>query len=421
MWEVHDVLDNNDTIIERIGIPVVLCVLLISLLVCSMLPYSDTLTTRILLRDIEPPQKLLTRSEGRVKYLVKTGDIVSKGQPVGIVLTSTNYEHLQIAKNQINAIKLQLSKPANYTNIIGMIDSLQLGELQPQYLSVLISLNHLNSYLKVKGFETQKESIRKEINLQLQLGKVIKSQKQVMDLKFESKEKQFQSDSIAFHSTLISVYEFENQKNLFLDERAKNEDYSYSIINNKIIVAQLRYRIHELTTQAENELRRLSAIVHNELSKLEGLIDQWAQEYLLVAPMAGVVSIHEDVNLGDYAKAGTTVITLTPEKLSKVIGISHISVEESGNLRVGQEVTVQLFHYPVDDFGMLQGRVSSISTLPMDNQYTLKIIFPEGLRTSRGISLEPLPEMNGTAEIVTSRKTIFDKLTHRLHALQIEL
>ena len=84
---------------------------------------------------------------------------------------------------------------------------------------------------------------------------------------------------------------------------------------------------------------------------------------------------------------------------------------------MGQKVNIYLKNYPYQEFGVLPGRVRSISLVPQDNRYAIEITLPAGLMTSYRKQLDFRQEMQGSAEIVTEDLRLLERIFYQVKAL----
>ena len=71
---------------------------------------------------------------------------------------------------------------------------------------------------------------------------------------------------------------------------------------------------------------------------------------------------------------------------------------------------VRFTNYPDEEFGTVEGRVSTISLVPSGDNYLVEITFPNQLTTNYGITLPIAQEMKATAEIVTADMRLIERL-----------
>ena len=120
-------------------------------------------------------------------------------------------------------------------------------------------------------------------------------------------------------------------------------------------------------------------------------------------------------------QAGEEAFTIIPAK-NKVIGEAVIPSTGAGKIKSGQIVNVKLNDFPYDEYGMLTGKVESISQLSNTteiqqrrvNTYLVRIAFPYGLQTNFGKTLSLNFESKGTAEILTKPRRLIERLFDNL-------
>ncbi len=90
---------------------------------------------------------------------------------------------------------------------------------------------------------------------------------------------------------------------------------------------------------------------------------------------------------------------------------------KSGKVKQGQRVHVKLDNYPYMEYGILTGEVNHISLVPNVEFYNVEVVFPHGLVSSYGKTIDLLQGMSGSAEIVTEKQSLFQRLLFPLKAL----
>ncbi len=105
-----------------------------------------------------------------------------------------------------------------------------------------------------------------------------------------------------------------------------------------------------------------------------------------------------------------------------MIGEVVISSHGAGKVEVGQSANVKVNNFPYDEYGLLKGGVSSISRLTnttstaegVTDTYQTILSFPDGAITNFGKELPLDFETKGTAEIITKRKRLIERLFDNL-------
>ena len=88
-----------------------------------------------------------------------------------------------------------------------------------------------------------------------------------------------------------------------------------------------------------------------------------------------------------------------------------------GKVKVGQDVNIKLDSYPYFEFGILKGKVGSISVVPSEEVYLNIVELPNGLLSDLGNELIFSEEMSGRAEIITKKRKLLSRLYYKLEYL----
>ena len=109
--------------------------------------------------------------------------------------------------------------------------------------------------------------------------------------------------------------------------------------------------------------------------------------------------------------AGETLFVIVPEGKNIPVGKALLPADGAGKVMAGQRVIIRLAGFPEQEFGYLEGKVSSISPVPdADGMYVVGVSMPRGVVTSHGKTLSVQKVMAGSAEIVTRERSLFRKL-----------
>ena len=98
------------------------------------------------------------------------------------------------------------------------------------------------------------------------------------------------------------------------------------------------------------------------------------------------------------------------------IARSLLPVNGAGKVNTGQKTLIKLYSYPFEEFGMVEGKVSSISSVALDTAYLMEIQLTNGLTTTTNKRITPQPELTGVAEILTNDKSVSERLFEKVWA-----
>jgi hypothetical protein len=88
----------------------------------------------------------------------------------------------------------------------------------------------------------------------------------------------------------------------------------------------------------------------------------------------------------------------------------RLPVYGAGKVKKGQRVLLRLDTYPHDEFGFLEGEISEMVPVAIDNYYRANVKLTNGLVTNVGKELPIQPLLQGSAEIMLDDQ----KLSHRI-------
>ncbi|WP_417353692.1 HlyD family secretion protein, partial [Flavobacterium alkalisoli] len=89
--------------------------------------------------------------------------------------------------------------------------------------------------------------------------------------------------------------------------------------------------------------------------------------------------------------------------------------QNSGKIKIGQQVNVKLQNYPDTEFGILNGKIKRISLIPdKEGYYFIDVELPKKLITSYNKEIEFKQEMLGSAEIVTENLRLIERFFYQL-------
>lgn len=138
---------------------------------------------------------------------------------------------------------------------------------------------------------------------------------------------------------------------------------------------------------------------------------------MLKSKKDGTVSLASYWSTNQNVKAGDQVMTVIPDILNKPIGKITLPVQGAGKVKVGQKVNIKLANYPYAEYGILQGRITTVSSVPNQNNYYVEIELPERLKTTYKKELPPQQELSGTADIITEDMRLIERLLNPIKSL----
>ncbi len=126
-----------------------------------------------------------------------------------------------------------------------------------------------------------------------------------------------------------------------------------------------------------------------------------------ITPMAGKIYISKGV---DEKNTLDQFIWVLPISSNIEIKLKYGN-GGAGNVNVGKIVKIELSDFPVNDYGYLQGEISSVMPMQIDGQHLAYVkLNSEKMITSQNKEIPILPIMEGNAEIYLNNRSIFQRI-----------
>ena len=224
-------------------------------------------------------------------------------------------------------------------------------------------------------------------------------------------------DSLLLSEAVISAADYEATAQNYLSKQNAQAGFDATLTSTELQIIQSEQQLVELTLQQENETAEYERALEQSRQQLAAQIAQWRQQYVLEAPVAGRVTLVNYWSGNQHVAVGDKLASIVPDGATEVIGRLQVPSAGFGKVKVGQGVNVKLNGYPYMEFGVLRGRIRSLSAVPEQIQtqsgtaiaYTAEVIFPDGMTTSYRRELPMIQRMDGTAEIVTEDMRLIER------------
>lgn len=411
--EVQEILSHIPHWLIRWGITLVFMVILILIAASWFIKYPDTVAAQVVLTTQTPPVHLIARANGRISLLVEDKQQVEEEALLGVIENPASTKDVLKLSKQLEKIKDQIYKRPVSIEKIELDESLNLGALQGTYSSFTSIVEDAKRFISISFYHNQRQALSKRVEYYKTLNMGLQQQLLLVDEEIKISQTIYHDDSLLYQQGAGTKPVMNRSKASYLQNRRNKENIESSIIQNSIQIAQLQGQINELILKEEQETDQMLAAMVEALEKLESDLLAWKQNFLLITPVEGKVAFSKFWSDNQYVQAGEEVMTVVPES-EDVIGNVAMPVQGSGKVEVGQKVNIMINNYPSNEYGMVVGKVESISLVPRDDLYSIRISLPNGLKSTYNKQLGFKQEMQGTAEIITEDKRLIERVFNQL-------
>lgn len=209
------------------------------------------------------------------------------------------------------------------------------------------------------------------------------------------------------------------------------EELKQALVEGSRLQAVLRQKQAE-GRKAELETQQRIKQLEVEITQLQGKIAETRTllnsakaklvQRFLYAPVNGVVSSLSVHNVGEVVQPGQTIAEMAPKAAPLVLS-AFLPNQEAGFVKPGMSVKVKFDAYPYQDYGIVSGKVKSVSPDAKQDErlgagYQVEVELEHNSAATKKLASKFKAGQTATADIVIRRRHIVDILLKPLKELQ---
>lgn len=404
--EVNEVLSKPPTWLIRWGITIFFFVLLLMLAVTWFVRYPDLVRGNLKIVSQNLPKSVIAKSDGKlVKLLVTDRQLVQQGQKIAYLESTANHDEVFILSNLTDSLVSMTPNDnlsAAYT--IEIPTFFQLGELQKSYQVFQETFTRVKSFVGNGTYLQKRKMLENDFaqlnSLQSNLNNQLQNNQKDLALAKDELESQKRLQEKGY----VSKNDYRQAMSKVLGKQQGNEQMLSSMKNNMMSQNQKQQEILELDKSITEQKNALIQAMHT----LKSDIEAWKQHYIAIAPTTGKVIFLTSLQENQLVKTGQELLYVLPNG-EGFHGEMNIGQFNFGKVKRGQEIIVKLQSYPYEEYGTLRGQIQSISEIPKDSAYFVKVNFPKGLTTSANKTIPFRNGMTASGEIITEDKRLIER------------
>lgn len=411
--EVQEILEKVPHWMIRWGNVLFLGLIILILLISWFVKYPDIILSEAMVTTNIPPQKEYANITGKLDaILVSDNELVKENQPLAIIENTSNYQDVFKLKKIIDTIKVNNQF---FSFPLDSMPVLFLGDIDSQY--AIFENNYIQYQLnkKLKPFSNDAIANRNSISeLNRRLQNAL-SQKNINKKELSFKEKDLKRSKILFDKGVISARDYENKQLEFAQAERNYKNFESSISQLREAISNARRNSKGTKINKIKEEMTLLKGVIQSFNLLKKAIKDWELQYVFISKINGTVSFLNIWSINQTVNQGDLVFTIIPKENSSYIAKLKTPVQNSGKIKIGQQVNIKLENYPDTEFGVLNGKVKRTSLIPdEEGSYFIDVELPEKLITSYNKEIDFKQEMTGSAEIITEDLRLIERFFYQL-------
>ncbi len=406
--DVQELLGKVPRWIVRWGTLIVFEVLFLLFVLAKLLSYPDIINSQILLTADVPPAAIKSYTDGIIKkILIEDQQIVEQNQLLAVIHSAADYEDvLWLSDN--------LPKHFNVEAVLSQTfkdKKISLGRIQSVYADYVNSLEEYQGFIDIDYYSKKALATKNEIKKHQIYIKNLTAQSMVLKEEFKLNENKFKRDSILTEQGVLSKKDLEKNEEAKLASLYKLKEEESKLSQANIEIARLDQDLLELELQLEQQNQKIYSSLKARFENLVGAISQWKRDYLIISPFEGRVSMSRIWSENQYVKEGEVVLTILPENYERILGRVSIEPIGAGKIKNQDRVIIRFDNYPYLEYGIVTGRITSISLAPEGGVYYASVTLDSTtLVTNYNVELNFSQNMQGSAEIITENRSLLDRI-----------
>tara|TARA_R110000868_G_scaffold411003_2_gene701307 strand:+ start:30014 stop:31333 length:1320 start_codon:yes stop_codon:yes gene_type:complete len=408
---VTQLLEQTPSWTLRSGSALLLGIVLFFFLGAALFSYNDIISSNVVITTTNPPVYIKAKSSGLLTdVLVSTDQNVVKDQLIAIIQNSANTEHMILLQEQLHKLPLPPISLDSLTKLFP--HDLVLGNVQNAYADFLNKYQNYILFQELNPDLQSKISLSKQLKDQLSL--LLTQQKQLSllaeDLKLS--ESTYNRDKKLLEKGVISNDAFQKTSRSFLMDKSNYQDIKTQISNTHIQVSYYENLLNQSDIKGKTNTNNYNTELNKAIQNLKFELANWMQQFALKSPIDGKISLFDVWSKYQNVSIDETVFTVIPENYGNIIGMIKLPIKNSSKVKVGQKVIVKLDNYRFEEYGSLEGVVTSISEVPKKGDkgmYSVQISI-NNLNTTFDKKLVFKQDMQGTADIIVEELSLLERL-----------
>lgn len=386
--------------------------LLVLLISASFISYADVLVGPVRIYSSNPPIHMITRKSGQYGIVNATqNQQVSKGEVMAVLNTNTSFEHLMVLRAALNGDDVSLTSFASLDSLYPHDLSLGL-ELQQQYALFLKGYMKFIKTIQSDFYRTnyQNDSLKHSKSKQLLATLRSKAFTQKQQVKIATanllRSKTLLDKGVISHLAYSKEQEYVNTIKT-MQQQVRSELDAAGIVN-----VDLSKSATDASDKFMYDLPMQKRLLQMQRRELLETIKDWEFTNTIKSPMDGTISLIKSMNIDQYVNLEEHILTVSPLHYGGIIAECKLPIWNSGRLRKGMKVYVNLENFPSREWGRLKGVVVSFSETPLmegSKMLSVRVSFNDMVSTY-GKTIDFKQEMFGNAEIILEDVNLIQRI-----------
>jgi len=408
--EVQEILSRPPHALIRYGITVICSVILLIVIGSFFFRYPDVVQGDIIITTENPPVWLVAKSTGKIKELVCFDkQEVKQGDILAVIDNSASTNDVQSVHKLL--LTVQVSDTSFYIPNELLVKSFEMGMLQSNFSAFTRAAMNYDNFLTLNLTTQEKTSLQKQIVHRQAYSSELLKQLEMKKRELTLSKSSYERDKILFNQKVISASDMENAEQTYLNKQQDLQQLQTSISLQNVEFSSMKESVNKLSIQYLQEKHQLFSELKSSQRELMAAIENWQQNYLLIASQSGIVTFNTFWKRNQNINAGDKVFAIVSHNPGQLIGKIKVPASGSGKIQIGQKVNIKVTGYPYMEYGLLKATTKNISLVSNNDFYAVEVDFPKGLHSTVNKEMKFTGEMSGSAEIITENRSLIERIS----------
>ena len=395
------------------GTTTLAAVLTLLFILSIIIKYPDTITARLSVTGTQPVVEVVARQSGHLESLQAAESQKVKKNDILAVIQSPSRAATALA------LKEKLARLAPAVTGEGTAFDLEfkpedgLGRLQDSYAEFLGAYNQFRTVLADDYAQKAGVLLRQQLAGKQAQITALQAQQKMSRRELELAQEKYDRLKVLHRRDSISTAQLQEQEMAVLAQMRGDGAMQKNLTDAEIEASRMERELRNIEHDRHDALALAREKLRVSLNKLRGEIDVWEADYVLRAPADGVVAFYDFWSDQQYVTAGRQVFLIVPET-SRLIGRMSVSQGGAGKIKPGQLVRVRFADFPYREFGLVTGRVQSVSMVARDGANLVLVDIPYPLVTNFKKRLQFKQDMTGDAAIITEDIRLIGRVLYEI-------
>lgn len=372
------------------------------------LKWPEVVKAPAVLTSSESPAAVVPKVQAKINDLFfATGDSVASGEVLLTLESTANVQQMKALGGLISVVdSLYFDAVEEVVNLpISYVELDQLGEVQTSYEQFLRAYRDLQFSLSDVFLASKLQLILSRKKTLERLGLNLSYQRNTLYLEYQSAIATYQNEQELHQKGSVSAYELREYESLKRSKLLGLQNIKNSIIQNERQLQDLQEQKISVTQGIETQKNNFI----QSFKSLKSTVVQWKTTYELRAPTDGVVSLPTTTQLYSVVSPQSPAVFVLQHNSQPAV-LLQLPQNNLNKIDTSKTVRIKLNAYSYEEYGVLLGKIRSVSKLPIDGAYEAQVALNSNLETSFGKKIVFVNGLQGEGEIVLDDERLMVRL-----------